>query len=56
MTAGRRRVFEPLEAIRERARAQREALPPALRALAGGRYEVRLDPALARLRDRLAES
>ncbi len=55
MTGGRRVWFESLDAIRERARAQREKLPPALRSVDAGRYEVRVDPALARLRDRLAE-
>jgi nicotinate phosphoribosyltransferase len=46
MERGRRLAVEPLEAIRARAQREREAVP------AGGR-EVRLDPALDRLRDEL---
>ncbi len=55
MTGGRRVVHESLEEIRARARSQREQLPPPVRAVDADRYEVRLDPALTRLRDRLAE-
>lgn len=54
MKGGRRQGREALEEIRARARSQRERLPGPVRALEAARYEVRLDPALVRLRDRLA--
>jgi nicotinate phosphoribosyltransferase len=54
MSGGRRLRFESLEEARRRARSQRELLPAALRRVEAARYEVRLQPALLRLRDRLA--
>jgi len=45
---------EPLEAMRERARRERESLPPSVRARAAATYEVRVDPALDRLEASLA--
>jgi len=53
MEKGRRLWHEPLTASRERALRARQALPPGVRALNAGAYEVRLGPALADLRDRL---
>jgi nicotinate phosphoribosyltransferase len=46
MEGGRRTAVEPLETIRARAQAERDALPV-------GDYEVRIDPALEELRVRL---
>jgi nicotinate phosphoribosyltransferase len=54
MTGGRRTLVEPLTAARERARAERECLPDDVRALEATAYEVRVDPELQSLRDRLA--
>jgi nicotinate phosphoribosyltransferase len=54
MRDGRATWSEPLEVSRERAHREREALPPAVRALAAAPYEVRIHPALAALRDRVA--
>lgn len=45
---------ETLDESRARARREREALPSGVRALAGSTYEVRVDPALGALRERLA--
>ena len=56
MTGGRRTFTEPLTAARERARAERESLPDAVRALAAAPYEVRIDPELQSLTDRLARA
>ncbi|HXG76354.1 MAG TPA: nicotinate phosphoribosyltransferase [Gaiellaceae bacterium] len=54
MRDGRATWSEPLAATRERARQEREALPAAVRALDAAPYEVRVDPALERLRERAA--
>ena len=54
MRAGRATWAEPLQASRERARRERESLPEAARALEAAAYEVRIDAALAALRDRVA--
>lgn len=45
---------EPLAAMRERARRERESLPEAVRALEATPYEVRIDPALDALARLLA--
>lgn len=55
MRAGHVVWNEPLGATRERARRERESLPPSLRALDAAPYEVRVGPELAALRDRLTE-
>jgi nicotinate phosphoribosyltransferase len=54
MRDGRATWSEPLHALRERARRERESLPGAARALDAGVYEVRVDRALEALRERLA--
>jgi nicotinate phosphoribosyltransferase len=54
MRDGRTTWTEPLDAMRERARRERASLPGPVRALAGARYEVRVDPALEALAERLA--
>jgi nicotinate phosphoribosyltransferase len=54
MRDGRTTWSEPLEESRDRARRERESLPDAVRALDGAPYEVRVDPELEALRDRLA--
>lgn len=53
MREGRRVWDEPLAASRERALRARHALPPVVRGLDAGEYDVRLGSALADLRDRL---
>lgn len=53
MSDGRATWSEPLEAIRERARRERESLPTKVRALDGCGYEVRIDPGLEALQARL---
>jgi nicotinate phosphoribosyltransferase len=53
MRDGRSVWSEPLTAIRERVRRERESLPKPVRALDGTPYEVRVDPGLAGLRERL---
>ena len=54
MRDGRSVWSEPLTTIRERARRERESLPEAVRALDGAPYDVRVDPGLEDLRQRLA--
>jgi hypothetical protein len=54
MRDGVRLVDETLTAARERAAAQRRALPEAQRLLDAQTYPVGLSPALADLRDTLA--
>jgi len=54
MRDGRSVWSEPLTTIRERARRERESLPEAVRALDGAPYDVRVDPGLEGLRERLA--
>lgn len=54
MRDGRTTWSEPLDEIRERARLERASLPGGLRALEGAAYEVRVDPELERLRERIA--
>ncbi|HLF68014.1 MAG TPA: nicotinate phosphoribosyltransferase, partial [Gaiellaceae bacterium] len=54
MRDGRSVWSEPLTTIRERARRERESLPEAVRALDGAPYDVRVDPGLEGLRQRLA--
>lgn len=54
MRDGRATWSEPLAESRERARRERESLPGAVRSLDAARYEVRIDPALAAFRDRVA--
>lgn len=53
MAGGRRIHSESLAEIRARARAQRESLPERHRSLDADRYEVRIAPALERLRARM---
>jgi nicotinate phosphoribosyltransferase len=53
MRDGRTTWSEPLAAMRERARREREALPDAVRSLAADPYDVRVDPALEALRREL---
>jgi nicotinate phosphoribosyltransferase len=53
MAAGRRLHHEQLGAVRERVRRARLALPPGVRSLDAGAYEVRLGGALVALRERL---
>lgn len=53
MEEGRRVWDEPLAASRERALRARHALPPLVRGLDAGTYDVRLGPALTDLRERL---
>ena len=50
MRNGKTTWTEPLSAMRERARREREALPDAVRALDAAVYEVRIDPDLDALR------
>lgn len=54
MQDGRRSWDEPLGQARARARRERESLPDRVRGLDAERYEVRIDPTLARLRSELA--
>ena len=54
MHDGRVTRGEPLEAMRERARRERDSLPDSARSLVGEPLEVRLDFELEALRDRLA--
>jgi len=54
MRDGRATWSESLADVRERARAEREALPAVQRALDAARYEVRVDAELAALRASLA--
>ncbi len=54
MHDGRAIWSEPLAAIRERGRLERESLPEHVSALDASPYEVRLDPSLERLRERAA--
>jgi nicotinate phosphoribosyltransferase len=53
MREGRTIWSESLAEVRARARSERESLPPEVRALEAASYEVRVDPALAALRDRV---
>ena len=54
MRDGRATWSEPLAESRERARRERASLPEAMRRLDAAEYEVRVDSALAALRERLA--
>jgi nicotinate phosphoribosyltransferase len=54
MRDGRALSPDSLTAIRERARVERGALPEEVRALDAARYDVRVDPELESLRERLA--
>ena len=54
MHEGRATWAESLDEIRDRARRERESLPEGVRALDGASYEVRVDPALERLRVEVA--
>jgi nicotinate phosphoribosyltransferase len=54
MRDGRATWSESLAEIRERARRERESLPEGVRALRAVRYEVKVDPALDRLRKEVA--
>jgi nicotinate phosphoribosyltransferase len=54
MRGGKATWAEPLDEIRARARRERESLPAAVRALDASSYEVRLDPALERVRAEVA--
>ncbi len=56
MAAGRRLRTEPLDEIRARARSQRESLPHKHRTLDAAPYDVRIDPALDRLRSHLSKA
>lgn len=56
MRDGVRTWREPLTESRERARQARASLPESVRAVDASEYEVRVDPALAALRDDVARS
>jgi nicotinate phosphoribosyltransferase len=53
MRDGRSTWSESLSEIRERAHRERESLPEQVQALSASRYEVRIDPAVERLREQV---
>jgi hypothetical protein len=56
MREGKAAPYEPLAAIRERARRERESLDPEVRALRAAPYDVRVHPELEELRATLARA